>query len=134
MATTTHGSVSTGYSGLDSTTAIALALQLATTEVPKDRPYVWDISDTLFTLMNSGFKFRDLGFRKIPGGYYSEDVEGFVGRMLSMGYATERSPIRLTESGRAFCQKIVAAEGDREEVARLREALGKLQAEAASGL
>jgi len=118
------------YSSLDSTTAIAMALQEATAEASEDRPYVWDISDTLFALDQVGLRFKDLGFRKIPGGYYSEDVEGFVGRLLSVGYATERSPIRLTESGRAFCERIVAAETDKEEVARVRKAVQEIRAEA----
>lgn len=132
MATPAIQRADSAYSGLDSTTAIAMALQVATAEAPEDRPYVWDISETLFTLTGRGFRFKDLGFRKIPAGYYSEDVEGFVGRLLSVGYATERSPIRLTESGRAFCERIIAAEQDREEVARLRRALEELRAEPAA--
>jgi hypothetical protein len=119
--------VDPAYSGLDSATAIAVALQVATTEAPKDRPYVWDISDALFALVNRGFRFKDLGLRKIPGGYYSEDVEDFVGRLLSMGYATQRSPIRLTRPGMDFCERIIQAEQDQKEVARLREELEKLE-------
>ncbi|HME01263.1 MAG TPA: hypothetical protein VKM93_28610 [Terriglobia bacterium] len=112
------------YSNIDSTTAIAAVLQAATAGNPKDRPFVRDISGILFTLKQRGFRFRDLGLRKIPGGFYSEDVENFVGQMLSMGYATQRSPIRVGKEGERFCHSIVEAEKNREELAKL---LGELE-------
>jgi len=51
-------------------------------------------------------RLKNLGLRAIPGGYYSEDVEMFLGQLLSMGYATQRSPIKLTPEGELFCREI----------------------------
>jgi hypothetical protein len=98
------------YSNLDSAAAIALVLARAAVLRVSGGPYVKDISQLLFELGQRGFRFRDLGLRKIPGGYYSEDVETFVGQLLSMGYATQRSPIRLEEAGKKLCREIVEAE------------------------
>lgn len=114
------------YSGLDSTTAIALVLRRTAADDSKNRPFVRDVSDIFFELKQRGFRFKDLGLRKIPGGYYSEDVETFVGQLLSMGYATKRSPIKLTEEGERFCKEIEEAEKNQDEVIRLREELEKV--------
>jgi len=98
------------YSSLDSAVAIALLLKRSARVRSRDWPYVRDISRLLFDLRQRGFRFRDLGLRRIPDGYYSEDVETFVGQLLSMGYATQRSPIRLEPKGEQLCDQIVKAE------------------------
>jgi hypothetical protein len=123
MATSPCQAAVPAYSALDSTTAIAAVLLKMAGAVSKNRPFVRDISDIFFNLKQRGFRFRDLGLRKIPGGYYSEDVEGFVGQLLSLGYARQRSPIKLTENGRKFCEAIVREENNQLEVAKLREEL-----------
>lgn len=115
-----------GYSDVDSTAAIALVLRRTAADDSKNRPFVRDVSDIFFQLKQRGFRFRDLGLRKIPGGYYSEDVETFVGQLLSMGYAIKRSPIKLTEEGEKFCREIEEAEKNQDEVIRLREELEKV--------
>src|SRR3989442_6869063 len=114
------------YSNLDSAAAIALVLKKSMQRQAKEWPYIKDISKLLFELREKGFRFRDLGLRKIPGGYYSEDVETFVGQLLSMGYAIKRSPIKLTEEGEKFCREIEEAEKNQDEVIRLREELEKV--------
>jgi len=114
------------YSSIDSTAAIALVLERATADERRDRPFVRDVSGVFFELKRRGFKFRDLGLRKIPGGYYSEDVEGFVGQLLSMGYATQRSPIKLTKHGNEFCDTIIDRQGNKEEMARLRDEVDRI--------
>ncbi len=116
------------YSNLDSAAAIALVLKRSVQLQTKEWPYIRDISRLLYELRGKGFRFRDLGLRAIPGGYYSEDVETFVGQLLSMGYATQRSPIRLEEKGVELCDDILGAEAQakREELERLQKALDEL--------
>jgi len=126
MATSAYQSVVPVYSGIDSTTAIALVLRRTAAADSKNRPFVRDVSDIFFELKRRGFRFRDLGLRKIPGGYYSEDVETFVGQLLSMGYARKRSPIELGEEGKKFCREIEEAEKNQDELIRLREELEKV--------
>jgi hypothetical protein len=126
MATSAYQRVVPVYSGLDSTTAIALVLRRTAADDSNNRPFVRDVSDIFFELKQRGFRFKDLGLRKIPGGYYSEDVETFVGQLLSMGYAEKRSPIKLTKEGEKFCNEIEGAERNQDEVIRLREELEKV--------
>ncbi len=116
------------YSDLDGATAIALVLSRAASQRAARGPYIKDISHLLFELRLKGFRFRDLGLRKIPGGYYSEDVETFVGQLLSMGYATQRSPIKLEENGAKLCQDMVKTEAADHpaEVERLERAVDEL--------
>ena len=116
------------YSSLDSAAVIALVVRKSAQIRSERWPFVKDISRLLFDLRERGFRFRNLGLRRIPGGYYSEDVETFVGQLLSMGYATQRSPIRLEEKGEKLCEEIIAAEGEvkREELTKLETALAEL--------
>ncbi len=116
------------YSNLDSAAAIALVLKKSVQLQAKEWPYIRDISRLLYELRGKGFRFRDLGLRSIPGGYYSEDVETFVGQLLSMGYATHRSPIRLEQKGEELCDEILQAEEQtkREELEKLKKAVGEL--------
>lgn len=119
---------SAGYSNLDSTAAIALVLARSVGRRSNKWPYVKDISELFVNLRQMGFRFRDLGLRRIPDGYYSEDVENFVGQLLSMGYASQRSPITLEEDGRRLCQDILSKETQRnpDEVEKLGRAVEKL--------
>ena len=116
------------YSTVDTTAAIAVVLAHSMEHRSVRWPYVNDISDLFFSLREMGFRFRDLGLRRIPDGYYSEDVENFVGQLLSMGYATQRSPIRLDEGGVRVCKEILANEYQRNksEVERLEIAVHEL--------
>ena len=113
------------YSKVDSTAAIALVLARSMQNRTEDFPYVKDISGLLFRLREKGFRVRDLGLRRIPDGYYSEDVETFVGQLLSMGYASQRSPIKLKVKGVTFCEEMVKEEAgkNKEEVEKLERAI-----------
>lgn len=113
------------YSNVDSSVAIALILRRAAQGALKEGPFIKDVSHLLFKLRERGFRFRDLGLRRIPDGFYSEDVETFVGQLLSMGYATQRSPIRLREKGVALCAGMVKEEATRnkDEVEKLENAI-----------
>jgi hypothetical protein len=118
------------YSNLDSAAAIALVVRAAAQRRSAEWPYIRDISRLLFELRQKGFRFRDLGLRRIPDGYYSEDVETFVGQLLSMGYATQRSPIMLEEKGKELCDEILKEQGEKnsEQLHRLEAALSELLA------
>ena len=66
-----------------------------------------DISKLFVDLEGKDLRLRDVALRSIPGGFYSEDVESFVGRFLAAGYAKARSPIKFYESGLRLCRKMV---------------------------
>jgi hypothetical protein len=55
----------------------------------------------------SGTKIREIALRSVPGGFYSEDVESFVGRFLAAGYAKARSPIKFEEPGLRVCRQMI---------------------------
>jgi hypothetical protein len=126
MATTMVAGARCDFSNIDSTAAMALVLHRATAHAYRNRPLVRDVSEIFFRLKQRGFRFRDIALRKIPGGFYSEDVEGFVGQLLSMGYASERSPIKLTDKGKTFCGRIVQEEKNQDEMARFKSVLDEL--------
>jgi hypothetical protein len=130
MATPTYLKPHDRYSDLDSATAIALVLteSMKRKSPTKEWPFIRDISTVLYDLRSKGFYFKNLGLRPVPGGYYSEDVETFIGQLLSMGYATQRSPIRLEKKGEELCHEILQAEQQTkgEEVKRLTQALDEL--------
>jgi len=116
------------YTDIDTTGAIALVLARSMDRRTDTWPYVKDISEIFYRLREKGFRLRDLGLRRIPDGYYSDDVENFVGQLLSMGYATQRSPIKLVDAGVQLCDEIVAKEGEtnKTELEKLMKALDDL--------
>jgi hypothetical protein len=130
MATSPCHIATPAYSGIDRAAVIALVLKkiVAGKSLRKDWPYIRDVSRVLYDLGNKGFKFRNLGLRPDPRGYYSEDVEIFLGQLLSMGYATQRSPISLELKGEQLCDEIVEAErkAKGEEVRKLEQAVDDL--------
>ena len=75
-----------------------------------------DISELFVDLERAQIRVHDVALRSVPDGYYSEDVESFVGRFLAAGYAKARSPIRFYESGLKVCrdmvQKALGEKGD----------------------
>ena len=66
-----------------------------------------DISKLFVDLEGANVRIHDVALRSVPDGYYSEDVESFVGRFLAAGYARARSPIRFYDSGLRVCREIV---------------------------
>jgi len=66
-----------------------------------------DISGLFVHLEGANVKVRDVALRSVPDGFYSEDVESFVGRFLAAGYAKARSPIRFYDSGLRVCREMV---------------------------
>ncbi len=65
----------------------------------------------LFELRKAGIDIGDIALRRVPGGgFYSEDIEVLIGHYLAAGYATQRSPVTLTEKGREALTEIINTE------------------------
>ncbi len=90
-----------------------------------------DISSLLFKLRNAGIDLGDIALRRVPGGgFYSEDIEALIGHYLDAGYATERSPVQLTEKGLQALAEIIHAgrEDNPSALERIEAVLGHLEA------
>jgi hypothetical protein len=134
MATSAYANTNQAlYSKVDKASAIAFVLLRTAKPGQPGGPYIRDVSGVLYELKQVGFRLKNLGLRAIPGGYYSEDVEMFLGHLLSMGYATQRSPIKLTAEGELFCREILdeEANANRTELADLERAVDQVLARAA---
>jgi len=116
------------YSSVDKASAIAAVLLRTAKPGEHTGPYIREVSGVLYELRQRGLRLRNLGFRAIPGGYYSEDVEMFLGHLLSLGYATQRSPIKLTPEGQQFCMEILDEEANANgrELANLEKAVDEV--------
>ena len=73
-------------------------------------PSIERISSLLFGLKNAGIDLGEISLRRVPGGFYSEDVETFVGHYLAAGYATQFSPVTLTDRGKEVLAETIAEE------------------------
>jgi hypothetical protein len=90
-----------------------------------------DISSLLFNLRNKGIDLGDIALRRVPGGgFYSEDIEALIGHYLDAGYATEKSPVKLTNKGIQALSEIIQSEREHNPVAleRIEAVLGHLNA------
>jgi len=73
-------------------------------------PSIERISSLLFGLKKAGIELGEIALRRIPGGFYSEDVETFIGHYLAAGYATQLSPLNLTDKGKEVLADTIAEE------------------------
>jgi hypothetical protein len=73
-------------------------------------PSIERISFLLFGLKKAGIDLGEISLRRVPGGFYSEDVETFVGHYLAAGYATQFSPVTLTDRGKEVLAETIAEE------------------------
>jgi hypothetical protein len=92
---------------------LIIAAALVTALSASGRSSVEDISSLLFKLKNAGVDLGDIALRRVPGGFYSEDVEALIGRYVAAGYADyaeEVSLIILTDKGRQLLAEIVGDE------------------------
>jgi hypothetical protein len=67
-----------------------------------------DIARSLFDLKQAGINLGELSLKRIPGGFYSEDVEMLIGHYLDAKFATKRSPVQLSEAGWSLLSSIIA--------------------------
>jgi hypothetical protein len=88
------------------------AAVLAAHRQSKERqpPRIEDISKLLFELRQSGISLGEISLKRIPGGFYSEDVEILIGHYLDAKFATKRSPVQLSEQGRQLLDTIIQEE------------------------
>ncbi len=87
---------------------MAAALLTALSASPESS--VEDVSSLLFKLKKAGVQLGDIGLRRVPGGFYSEDIEALIGHYLAAGYASQTSPVKLTAKGRQLLSEIIGSE------------------------
>jgi len=62
----------------------------------------WDsdlLAKAIKFLKDGGINTKLVDIRNAPGGYWSEEVESFVTRLILFGFATRRKPIEFTKKG-----------------------------------
>jgi len=93
-------------------------------------PDIEYISSLLFQLKKEGIDLGEIALRRVPGGYYSEDIETLIGHYLAAGYATQYSPVTLTDRGKQLLAETIAEERkeNRAAVEQIEAVLGKLAA------
>jgi len=69
-----------------------------------------DIAGLLFELRRSGINLGEISLKRIPGGFYSEDVEILIGHYLDARFATKRSPVQLSAEGQDLLSSIIREE------------------------
>jgi len=91
------------------------------------------ISDLVKSLKDQGIDTAGISLRTRPGGYYSEEIEGFVGQLLLWGYAKQSSPIVLTEKGeKILSENIIEVLGSNSaELKEIRDIINNLSKRAA---
>jgi hypothetical protein len=117
------------------TTAIrrdALLAKVVDAALPKhgsdELPSIERISFLLFELKKADIDLGEIALRRVPGGFYSEDVETFVGHYLAAGYAEQLSPVKLTDRGKVVLAETIAEErrDNPEVLRRIENILAKL--------
>lgn len=91
----------------------------------RDEAEIEDISRLIYTLRSSGEDIGAIDLRRIPGGFYSEDLEILVSHYLDSGFAEQKSPLKLRSEGLKLLEEIVEDERreNREGVERIEQAL-----------
>ncbi|MGC2465157.1 MAG: hypothetical protein WA517_08170 [Candidatus Acidiferrum sp.] len=69
-----------------------------------------EISRKLYTLRNSGVDIGAIDLRRVPGGFYSEDLEILIGHYLDSDFAEQRNPVKLKPQGFRLLHEIVEEE------------------------
>jgi hypothetical protein len=95
---------------------------------PKKDADIEYISSLLYRLKESDIDLGEIALRRVPGGFYSEDVESLLGHYLAADYATQFSPVTLTEQGKRVLSDIIADERreNHKAVEQIEAVLGKL--------
>jgi hypothetical protein len=90
--------------------ALLAALKSDGSSSQQPRIEIEDVSRLLFKMKQAGVALGDLALRRVPEGYYSEDVEMMLGHYLAANLATRQSPISINETGMRTLQAIVEEE------------------------
>jgi hypothetical protein len=85
-----------------------------------------DISRLLYVLRSSHIDIGEIDLRRIPGGFYSEDLEILISHSLDSGFVDQKSPLRLNTEGIKFLEEIVEEErkNNAEGLKRVEQILG----------
>src|SRR5260370_12569341 len=65
-----------------------------------------DVSALLFKLRNAGIDIGEVALRRVPGGFYSEDIEALIGHYIACGYAEHITPLTLTDKEHRLSEHI----------------------------
>jgi hypothetical protein len=117
----------TGMTTIRQDVLLAAAVMAASPRQDFDIEY---ISSLLFELKQKNIDLGEIALRRVPGGFYSEDVENLLGQYLAAGYAQCLSPVRLTEEGKKLLSGIISKERQEntKAVEQIEAVLGKLAA------
>lgn len=110
---------------------LAAAMMAAASKQESEHfPSIEEISSLLFELKNHGIDLGEIALRRVPGGFYSEDIETLVGQYLAAGYATHLSPVTLTSKGKQLLSDIISKERreNQSAVEKIEAVLGNLAA------
>lgn len=101
-------------------------MALAVLESKSYKLEIEQIADRFVRLKQKGVPIPAIRLRRIPGGFYSEDIEAFVGRQAAAGNADAKNPVTFYEKGVEACKGILANELKRHptELKQAAQALG----------
>ena len=101
-------------------------MALAVLESDTHKLEIEQIADRFVRLKEKGVPIPPIRLRRIPGGYYSEDIEAFVGRQAAVGNADAQNPVEFSASGVEACKRILASELKRhpDQIKQVAQALG----------
>ncbi len=69
-----------------------------------------EMSRNLYSLRSSGVDTGRIDLRRVPGGFYSEDLEILIGHYLDSNFAEQRNPVKLKPEGFKLLHEIVEEE------------------------
>ena len=72
--------------------------------------YVKDISNRIYYYKQQGRDVSGVTLQRTPLGFHSPEVAEFVGRLVTVGLATQGSPVIVTEEGVTWLKKLSAEE------------------------
>ena len=84
--------------------------------IGEKKPTVKELAGKLAEGARNGLKTGSLDIRRVPDGYYSENLDEFVGAMTAFQFATKRSPLDLTSEGQAFLKDLIIKASDQHPV------------------
>lgn len=101
-------------------------MAMAVLESKTHKLEIEQIADRFVRLKEKGVPIPAIRLRRIPGGYYSEDIEAFVGRQAAAKNADAQNPVTFFEKGVQACKGILANELKRhpDELKAAAQALG----------
>ena len=80
-------------------TVIALVMAEMAEQGGLEIGYVKDISKRIYELRNAGKDVPGVTLQRTPLGFHSPEVAEFVGRLVTVGLATQGSPVMITLEG-----------------------------------